>query len=627
MQIIKEQIQNILREKGIESIQFNVPPKKELGDLSSAIALSLAKKESRSPIEIANELKELLNEKVDYIKEITISEPGYLNFFIDYTSFGKYITSKTIDSGTIFSSDLKKDKKISIEHTGVNPNKAMHIGHLRNSIIGDSIGRLYKALGYKTEIINYIDDTGIQVADIVAAFLYLEDPKYTNEDNLDFIWQKWNQEKSFDYFCWDLYAKFSEQVENSPELASKRKEVFTLIEKGNNPIASFAKEVALKIVESHIQTCSKVNISFDLLVWESDILANKFWEETFEILKDKQILVKEKEGPHAGCWVVKAGGVETKDDQEFFKDKILVKSDGTLTYTAKDLAYQMWKLGKLSNRFLYKNWGNTNIKTTASGGSEDNTFGNANQIINVIDYRQSYPQEIIKDILKKLGYLKNDKDYHHLAYGVVNLTEKAAETIGVYQSKDKVLMSGRKGIGIKADDLIQITTQEIDKKTKNKEISEKLAISAIRFYMTKFTTSQNINFDFDSALQTNGETGIYLSYAYARAINILKKANYSKTELNIKDVTQSEEKLINTIAEYETVFELAKNNMEIAEISKYAFTLCSSFAEFYEQKNAEPIYKTEDMDLKNWRLALVKSFSIILKDLFSILGIDPLEKI
>jgi len=662
MKIIKDQIIEILKSQGINNVQFNIPPQKVMGDLSSALAISQAKKSGKKPIDLAEELKSALDGKIDFIKNVTISEPGYLNFFIDYEKFGNQILSEAISKKSLIKKVEIKDK-ISIEHTGVNPNKAMHIGHIRNSIIGDIMFRLHEIQGYNVQALNYIDDTGIQLADTVTALLYLDEPRYEpnpvaeptgyqggfdidevgsadknyvrhNKEGGDIgkMWNKWNQEQSFDYFCWDIYARFSAEVESGNEnLLKMRKEVFTKIEEGGNEIAKFAKELAIKIVEAHIQTCEKLNISFDLLIWESDIIAKGLWDKTFELLKEKNIITLENDGPNSGCWIIKAGGVEKSADEEFSKDKILVKSDGTLTYTAKDLAYQLWKLGKLGIDFDYSKWGESDICSTSpsdpgakTSQSADKSFGKYDRVINVIDNRQSYPQEIIKETIKKLGYLNKEGNYHHLSYGVVNLTDKAAQKIGADTTGKNQSMSGRKGVGVKADDLIVATAEELDKKANNEEISKILASSAIRFYMAKFTSNQNINFDFDEALQTNGESGIYLSYSYARATSILIKSNYKEAEFRVASPSTSEQNLINKISEFEDALVLASQNLEPSIIARYSFELCSAFSDFYE--NTEPIYKTKG-ELQQFRLSLVKVFTIVLQDLFSILGIEPLEKI
>ncbi|MFA6423392.1 MAG: arginine--tRNA ligase [Patescibacteria group bacterium] len=626
MQKIKDQIQKIFDSKDVTA-QFNTPPNEEMGDFSTAAPFSLAKKMGKNPMEIAEELTSELEGKINNISKITISEPGYLNFFIDYPNFGKTIINNIIDQKTILTNS-SKGEKISIEHTGVNPNKAMHIGHLRNSIIGDIITRLYKNNGYTTETLNYIDDTGIQVADIVTALLYLDEPIYGENDNFNDIWDKWDKTIPFDYFCWDLYARFHQMMEHDEKYLELRKKVFTNIEKGTSEIAKFAKEVSTKIIEAHINTCSKLNINFDLLIWESDILAKKLWDETFELLKETGTIVKEEEGANAGCWVVKAGGVEKKDDEQFSKDKILIKSDGSLTYTAKDLAFQIWKLGKLKNNFDYKKWNDTNIITTTSNGESNNEIGHADKIICVIDYRQSYPQEIIKEILLKLGFIKDKNDYYHLSYGVVNLTENAAHEIGIDQTEKSVSMSGRKGIGIKADDLIDLTIKKISEKSKVKDIASELANSAIRFYMTKHTLNQNINFDFEDALRATGESGIYLSYCYARATNILKKAEFTDLkEYEIAEITSAEKNLIKLLSESDKYILNCIDDLDISKICRFTFELCSAFSEFYEQDNAKPIIKLDNENLKNYRLSLVKSFTIVLNDYFKILGINPLEKI
>src|SRR5512139_1808854 len=413
--MIREGVTGVLRELlKIEDIPFNVHPRRELGDLSSAVCLSLAKQRKESPMKIAQELTERLRSDLPpYIQAINISPPGYLNFKVDWPGLAQDLVPRVLQEGEIFGKPaLPLNKKVFIEHTSVNPNKAMHIGHLRNSVLGDTVARVLEWLGFSTEVCNYIDDTGLQVVDVVTAVLYLSPPIYTEGSDFQAIWEKIPANQPFDYFCWDLYARFQNELGKNPSFLDKREEILHKIEKGIPPVAGFAKDLAVRIVRSHLETVAHLAIFYDLLNWESDIIARGFWEATLELLKGKGVLRFETEGPNEGCWVVPFGGIVETAEGVKSLDKILVRSNGSVTYTGKDVAYQLWKFGLLKKDFLYKRWGSqTNGKalwTTAPDGEPGESFsqgfGRAETVINVIDTRQSYPQQVVVECLRQVGF-------------------------------------------------------------------------------------------------------------------------------------------------------------------------------------------------------------------------------
>src|SRR4030042_16096 len=361
-------------------------------------------------MEIAKETIEQLRLKLPpYIQKITFTPPGYINFKVDWPALAQDLILKILEKGDLFGRPLSvKKEKVFIEHTSVNPNKAMHIGHLRNAVLGDTVARVLEWLGFLTEVCNYIDDTGLQVVDVVTALLYLDPPYYMEGSDFEVIWKKASPNQPFDYFCWDLYARFQDELEKNPSLLEKREEVLHKIEEGIHPIAGFAKDLAIKIVQSHLETVAQLSIFYDLLNWESDIIARGFWETTFELLKEKGALRFETEGPNEGCWAVPFGGiVETAEGLKSL-DKILIRSNGSGTYTGKDVAYKLWKVGLLKKDFLYKCWGpqanGEVLWTTAPDGEPGKRlsqgFGRAETVINVIDTRQSYPQQVVVECLR-----------------------------------------------------------------------------------------------------------------------------------------------------------------------------------------------------------------------------------
>ncbi|MDP3017726.1 MAG: hypothetical protein Q8N70_11735, partial [Deltaproteobacteria bacterium] len=372
--------------------------------------------------------------------------------------------------------------------------------------------------------------------------LYL-DPPFFKENASDFksIWEKVPKDQPFDYFCWDLYARFQGEVEKDPSLKERREEILHQIEGEQPPVAIFAKELATRIVQSHLETVAQLSIFYDLLNWESDIIHQGFWGATFEILKERGGLRFETEGPNKGCWVVPFGGIVETSDGIKSLDKILVRSNGSVTYTGKDIAYQLWKFGLLKKDFMYKNWGTQangeELWTTDKDGQPRDRllkqFGNADRVINVIDVRQSYPQEVVSECLRQIGFEKEAERSIHLAYEVVNLSPQAAHVLGSEETEEKrsVAMSGRSGTGVKAKDFIEMVKKKVVEKAGHpleESVANALASAAIRYYLLKFTLESQIVFDFDEALKTTGDTGVYLEYAHARACSILRKAEERK---------------------------------------------------------------------------------------------------
>lgn len=631
----------------VDDVSFNVPPKREMGDFSTAVCLAQAKRLKKAPMLIAEEVKEkLASLDLPFIKEITISAPGYLNFKIDHPAYAKNVIGRVFKEGDSFGrSKAKKRLKVLIEHTNVNPNKAMHIGHIRNAIIGDTVSRTLSALGYNVEVCNYIDDTGVQVADVVVGMLFMDAPVFGKDTNdLKDIWAKWDRNQSFDYWCWDLYARTQEEYVTAVELKKKREEILHILEKREGDIAHFGKEVATKIVEAHLATVSRLNIFYNLLNWESDILERGFWKTAFQKLKESGAIVYETKGPNAGCWVVKYGRglIETKDGVRS-EDKILVRSNGTVTYTGKDIAYQMWKFGVLNNDFLYKLWGvqpnDEELWTTSPDGEKMDRFGRAGRVINVIDVRQSYAQQIVYQSLRKLGYTREAKNSEHLAYEVVVLSANAAAELGAQSEEAEAAggvqaMSGRKGLGVKADDLLNKMVERLGEKIETRQTAEILAAAAVRYFMSRFGIGKMIVFDFDEALRTTGDTGVYVEYAHARACSILAKAgevDFSSVTPP-ENVTVTESDLLKKIEEYSSVLERAGKERSPAGLARYAFELATTFTNYYENpdpdaKEQVPFIKIEDPVLKNYRLALVAAFRQTLANALGVLGIVPLTRI
>lgn len=653
--MIREGIAELLKSVlGLEEIPINVPPRKEMGDFSSAICLSLAKVKRRPPLEIAKEVvKKLEAHLPPYIQEVTLTPPGYVNFKVDWPYLARGLMSEVFERREFFGKPLAPEsEKVFIEHTSVNPNKAMHIGHLRNSVLGDTVARIFRWLGYSTEVCNYIDDTGVQVVDVVTALLYLASPRF-EEGTADFksVWEKIPEDQPLDYFCWDLYACFQGEVEKNPFLREKREKVLHQIEGGNNPVAVFAKELASRIVQSHLETVARLSIFYDLLNWESDIIHQGFWEETFDLLKEKGGLRFETDGPNKGCWVVPFGGIAETSEGVKSLDKILVRSNGSITYTAKDIAYQLWKFGILHKNFLYRTWGvqaNGQMVWTTSmegeeGGLISKRFGKADRVINVIDVRQSYPQQVVVECLRQMGFEKEAERSIHLAYEVVNLSPQAARALGAEDTEEKrsVAMSGRSGTGVKAKDFIEMVKRKVVEKADHpleESVAGALTSAAIRYYLLKFTLESQIVFDFDEALKTTGDTGVYLEYAHARACSILRKAEEREIDFRWRDdavpaqLTETERDLIEALSEFTSVVLRAAENLRVSWLTEYAFHLATAFTNFYEHpdpgsKAQTPFIHLQHESLRTFRLSLVRAFQNVMGNTLLLMGMPALEKI
>lgn len=648
---VRDALKGLLR---IEDVPINIPPNRQWGDLSSAISLSMAKEQKRSPMEIAHEIAKKLRQNLPpFIKEVSVSAPGYINFRIDWLGLAQDLIPRILREGESYGKPISQPKpKVFIEHTSVNPNKAMHIGHLRNSVLGDTIARVYKWLGFPTEVCNYIDDTGLQVVDVVTALLYLDPPFYQEErDDFKWIWGKIPEGQPIDYFCWDLYARFQNAIEKDLTLAKKREEVLHKIEKGLPPIASFAKELAERIVQTHLETVAQLSIYYDLLNWESDIISRGFWESTFELLKEKGAIRYETEGPNEGCWVVPFGGIVETDEGVKSLDKVLVRSNGSVTYTGKDIAYQLWKFGLLKKDFLYKPWGfqanGQTLWTTARDGQPGEEllkkFGHADVVINVIDTRQSYPQQVVGECLRQMGFKEQAEKSIHLAYEVVNLSAQAARLLGAGEIDEKksVAMSGRLGTGVKAKDFIEMVKKRVVEKADHpleEQVASILASSAIRYYLLKFTLESQIVFDFDEALKTTGDTGVYLEYAHARACSILRKAEEREIDYQWSEdciplqLTQTEKDLLMVLSRFPQVVNRTGDNLRVSQLAEYAFDLATGFTNFYEHPDPEAnrqiqFIHLQEKGLQVFRLSLVKAFKIVMANTLTLMGMGTLERI
>jgi len=453
------------------------------------------------------------------------------------------------------------------------------------------LARILRGVGHTVEVQNYIDDLGVQVADSVVAFETFGDAPEGYE---------------VDKWFWKIYADINKKYEANPELKNRREEVLHEMENGESETA---KQIVEKIVAAQGQTFARFGIEYDLLVYEHDIVNNHLWDKLFEELKQKQLVVRPTSGPNAGAWAVKFGKTERED-------KILVKADGLPTYTAKDLAYALWKFGKTDEMKGY-----------------EKRLSPIDRHLTVIDERQSYPQAVIKFVMEQLGFVKEAENYLHVGYGVVKLSDKAMGLLGHQANEATSSMSGRAGLGVMVDDLFDATVaQQTKEHASAKNVAEKIAAGSIRYYMLKARPEREIVFDFDEALRTDGNTGVYLQYAYARANNILEKVaprsarqqNRGGTSAIVPELNESERALIKALSETTVAVQLAADQMDPSVLCDHAYWLAGVFARFYE---TSPVLQASGEEVKSFRLALVFSYKTILGVILELLGIPRLERL
>ncbi len=616
---------------------IEVPPRRELGDLAAPAPLHLARQLKRAPREIAAQLQASL-EVPDSVAKVTIEGAGYLNFFLDRPTFVRRVLSesRSFETGT-------QATKIVVEHTNINPNKAAHIGHLRNAVLGDVLAKSLRSLGYQVEVQNYIDDTGVQLADVVVGMIDIRGLSLSQVKDL---------KEPFDYYCWDLYAEVGRWFEDSEDRKALRRETLHAMESNAGERAEMARVVASRILHRHLATMQRLGIGYDLLTYESEILRLDFFAEAFDQLRSQGAVQLEKEGPNTGCWVM-----PLSDSAEFAgledPDKVIVRSDGTVTYVGKDIAYQLWKFGLLSRDFEYRYWDEEGVWATASGGSvhhsgEVPSFGAADRVINVIDARQSYLQKIVRVGLEALGHEAQAEASVHFAYEMVALSPSAARRLGIADGSagndaKATLMSGRKGIGVKADDLLDeleakaregiakrnrdLADEELD------ELSRRIAVAALRFLMVKATTTRVINFDFEEALNFEGETGPYLLYSMVRERNIERRLEEARISVKMDDDTLASLPpelwqddlwdLVLSVSQIPESIENAANSLELSLLARHAIDLARKFHSIYHR---HPILREEDEQLQTVRLTTATIFRQGLAHLLQILGIPVPEK-
>jgi arginyl-tRNA synthetase len=610
-------------------------------------AFELARPLRKPPRAIAAEVVAAL-EPIDGVARVEAAPSGYLNAFLHRAAF---LRARLAPGGVARPSDMPTPVprvKTIVEHTAINPNKAAHIGHLRNSSLGDTLVRLLRFNGLPVEVQNYIDDTGVQVADVVVGFRHLE------ARSLEEIRQLADSTR-FDYHCWDLYARVTEWYEADRQRLAIRTETLHAIERGEGEAAAMGHLIADRIVRAHLRTMARLNVDYDLLTWEGDILRLQFWAHCFEILKRNGSVYFQDQGRHAGCWVMRIeedGDTSSADPEaddeigeesaEEKREKVIVRSNGTVTYVGKDIAYQFWKVGLLGKDFLYRRfatridgnplWATTSDPTGTPGGEGVvPAFGRAGMTYNVIDVRQSYLQKLLSQALAAMGHTLEAERSIHFAYEMVALTHATARELGydVADQTDRpfVEVSGRKGLGVKADDLMDRLAEKARREVARRNpdmaadeverTAEAIAAAALRYFMVKYSRVKVIAFDIDDALSFEGESGPYLQYSTVRANNIFNKLQerlgFSESDIVASLATtpatalagdENADEVWGLVLEASRLDEVVEQSiraLEPALLAKYAFGLAQAFNAFYQRY---PILNEERDELRRWRAAV-----------------------
>lgn len=656
------------------------PPKIEMGEAASPVSFELAKRLKRPPRQIAQEIASGIG-KIEGIARIEVAGAGYLNAYFDRVAFWSATQQETTERRA-----PAKNEKVIVEHTSINPNKAAHIGHLRNAVLGDTMARILRHSGEQVQVQNYIDNTGVQVADVVIGFLQLEKRTPVGVKMLA-------NEPQFDYYCWDLYARATQFFTEDKERAAKlRGETLRAIEEDRGEEAEVAHVVAEAIVASHLRTMERLGIHYDLLARESEILHLHFWDAAFAKLKESGAIQLATSGKMAGCWIMpwkkevqdgkdaaqaaekpqaEQPGSSESSEEENSQDKIIVRSNGTVTYVGKDIAYQLWKFGLLGKDFQYRKWlphaaspspshtpatvrsfQGRGLWTTTTQGHDPAAppFGEPAAVVyNVIDTRQSYLQEIVAEGLRGLGHADAAEHSIHFSYEIVALTPRCARELGYDLSPDEakrpyVEVSGRKGLGVKADDLIDklefAAHEEVCKRHPEMSVLERrqtahaIAIGALRFFLLKFTRNTIIAFDFEDALSFEGETGPYVQYAVVRIGGIRRKG----IETGATKIALQPEKLdaflngpgggdfwelLRLAGSLDYAIEAAIGAQEPAFLAKYAFQLAQAFNNFYHKHH---ILSEADEQKRAFLIGLTELVERQLIQALHLLGIEAPEK-
>ena len=589
-------------------------PADKPGDYGTPIAFSLARVLKRAPNQIAQQIVEALELPPGVAAAEAVG--AYLNFRLDPGTFvGGVVNEPRIPSS--------ERRKVIVEHTSVNPNKEAHVGHLRNIVLGDATARVLRAVGHDVEVQNYIDDTGRQAAESLFAVTYFN-ARY-NSDNGGASLRK------YDHWLGELYVRLTEAKESDSEAIERGvTEVMHRLERGE-----LRSEVE-RVVRAQLETFNALGAEYDLLVWESDVVNAGFLARGLEVLENSPYTSRPGEGKYAGALVM--------DVSEFLPGLeesriVLVRSDGNAMYVAKDIGYQFWKVGLFEGlayeRFSRQPTGKPLYTSSAVGElhPDGRSFAHGEEIINVIDVRQSHPQTIVKTALaltdagESLAAYQNS---HHLAYEVVTLEGQA--------------MSGRKGITLSIDEVSVEATRRARAVVEEKNpglddiegIARTVGIGALRFAMLKSEARRIIDFRWDQALSLQGDSAPYVQYAHARACSILRAATAAGLDpaqiaeaADFATLGALEVRLARELTRYAKVVEDAAEDLAPHSVAQYALELATAWNGYYNHKDENGRPDTQVLrspsGQREARLLLVDRVRQTLADSLALLGIGAPE--
>ncbi len=636
----------VCRQYGLTEVppfSVEVPPNREMGDLAVTVAFQLARPLRKAPRAIAQELAGSIG-SIPAVTRAVAAPNGYLNVFLDRRAF---LLARM--RGEVASVPARADKTV-VEHTAINPNKAAHIGHLRNATLGDTLARALHFRGTPVEVQNYIDDTGVQVADVVVGFTELE------HKTIDAV-RAIADATRFDYYCWDLYARVTDWYGEDRARLAVREAALHQLEAGGNDTAALGALIVDRIVRAHLKTMGRLNVSYDLLTYEGDILRLQFWARAFEILKAQGAIFLQTEGKLSGCWVMRieeeAGETE---DAEQSREKVIVRSNGVVTYIGKDMANQFWKFALLGRDFRYRSAGTQAdgrpLWSTTSGENDAAAppFGHARRIYNVIDSRQMYLQALLAQALRTLGHAREAENSIHFSYEMVALSHATARELGYdiapgseEATKPFVEVSGRKGLGVKIDDLLDLlinkASDEVAKRNpdftpdERRLVASQIAVAAIRYFMLKYSRGKIIVFDIEEALSFEGDSGPYLQYAVVRANNIFNRLREREgltdadlargldalPAVELTDDSSDLWALVLEAARLDEIVDQVVRSLEFSVLAKYAFGLAQLFNAFYHRHS---ILNEEQTDRRSWRAAGVGYFRLQMTRALDVMGIQ-----
>jgi len=654
-QQLAERVRAYLRERydiDLPNLVIEQPPKVELGEFALPFSFELAKRLRKPPRKIAEEIVSGIG-PIEGFEKLEVARAGYINAHLDRAAaaFALLQGDEPVEMDVARPPSTGETReKILVEHTSINPNKAAHIGHLRNAVLGDTFVRLLRAARRTVDVQNYIDNTGVQVADVVVGFRELEHKTKSDIEQLA------RRDPRFDYLCWDLYARVSQWYQEDKANLARRGETLDAIEQGGNEAAEIAEIISTSVLRRHLETMQRLDIEYDFLPRESEILRLHFWDLAFQQMKDKGVLYLETEGKNKGCWVMGRPHAAGKSEDEHTEEdqKVIVRSNSTVGYVGKDIAYHLWKFGLLGRDFeyrrIYRYPNQHEVWISSVEGEKDHPhFGSVSAIYNVIDARQAEAQNTVIEALRALGYTSAAEHYTHLSYEMVALTPRCAAELGYQLSEDDwgkayIEVSGRKGFGVKGDDLIDTliaaARKEVDarhaelREDERLDIAAQIAIGALRYFMLKFTKPSVIAFDFKEALSFEGETGPYAQYAVVRATNIFRKAGIGPETILANDQRTPANDFSRFLAgpsanelwelwlaasKTSYVIEQCIATAEPAYAAKHAFQLAQLFNNFYHRHH---ILNEPDQGRKHFLLATA---AVLRRELLRVLDVMGIQ--